>query len=361
MVKEKIEYKTQGVGRAKTVKYATKERLARVNPDNLKVYEQYIRSNVVKNRDVAKTTYKVYRSYFNIFLCFILEKHDNFNILDEEILFDPDFSMVDIMEDYIGFLQETLGNNKKSINTKIAAVSSFYVWAVKRRKVSSHPFDGRLDRMKGAADEKIISEYFLDKKEIEAIVDELSKVGEINSKYDMMDKLMWHISFDSACRIGALHGLKISNLDLENLRFVNIREKRGKIVSIPFYPSTGKMIEEYLEQREIMKIDCDDLFYVTRGDKWQGMSKQSIYNRVRKLGHIIGIGDFRPHCIRKTRLNMVAKLDINKAKDLANHESLDTTSRFYTEKADATDTANSIMEMEIAAELKDAKGEKGKE
>lgn len=352
MANEKVEYKTQGKGRAKAIRYATKERMAKVNPENLKIYESYIRSNVIKNKDVANTTYKVYRSYFNIFLCYVMEYHDNFYVLDEEFIED---NMVDVMEEFMAFLQEDLGNNKKSINTKVAAVSSFYMWAAKRRKIRSHPFDGRLDRIKGAQDEKIISVYFLDKDEVSAIVNELSRVNDSSCKYDQMDRLLWHISFDSACRIGALTGLKVSNLELDRLRFVDVREKRGKIVNIPFTPETGEMIKEFIKQREAEGVDCDELFYVKRGGEWNGMSKQSIYNRIRNLGHIIGIGDFRPHCIRKTRLNMVAKLDINKAKTLANHSSLDTTSRFYTEKEDASDTLEDIMALEKKA---DEKGKK---
>lgn len=284
-----------------------------------------------------------------------MEEYENFDLLDEDYMEEMDVDMVEVMEDYIGFLQEKLNNGKKTINTKISAVSSFYTWALKRRKIKTHPFDGRLDRMSGAQDEKLISEYFLDADEVKVIETELAKANEVNSKYDMQDRVMWHVAFDSACRIGALGGLKVSNLELENRRFVNIREKRGKIVSIPFSPSTALIIEEFMRQRELMGVDCDDIFYVKRGGEWAGMSKQSIYNRIVKMGYAIGVEDFRPHCIRKTRLNMVAKLDINKAKDLANHESLDTTSRFYTEKEDAVNTFDSIMELE-----QQSKDEKGK-
>lgn len=329
----------QTKGRGKTVRYATKARMARVNPESLKAYEQYIRSSTVKNRDVANTTYKVYRSYFNIFLCFILEYHDNFYILDEDILEEE---MLDIMEDYMSFMQTELNNNKKSINTKLSAVSSFYHWAVKRRKIKSHPFDGRLDRMEGAQDEKIISEHFLSMDEVERINEVLDNVDSPVSEYDKIDQLLWNIAFDSACRIGALTGLNISNLELENHRFVNVREKRGKMVSIPFSQKTAGMLKEFIEQREALGIDCDEIFYVTRGDKWQGMSKQSIYNRIRKIGHIIGIGDFRPHSIRKTRLNMIYQKDVNLAQQLANHESLETTQKFYSEKADQADIFNKI-------------------
>lgn len=332
----------QGKGRGKTIRYATKARLAKVNPENLKAYEQYIRSNVIRNKDVANTTYKVYRSYFNIFMCFIMENHDNFFILDEDILEDE---MLDIMEDYISFLQEELNNNKKSINTKISAISSFYIWAVKRRRIKKHPFDGQLERMQGAGDEKIIAEHFLTQEEVNEIKLTLDDVESPISEYDKIDQLIWNIAFDSACRIGALTGLKLSNLELENRRFINVREKRGKIVNIPFSADTARMLEEFIEQRRVLNIDCDDIFFVTRGDQWQGMSKQSIYNRIRKIGHIIGIGDFRPHSIRKTRLNMIYKQDAQLAQQLANHADMSTTQKYYSEPEDQTEVFDKIEKL----------------
>lgn len=353
---EKKELTTQGRARGKTVRFATKERMARVNPENIKAYESYRRSNIVKNKDVASTTYKVYQSYFNIFLCFILERWDNFNILDEDYIEEVD--MIEVMESYIMFLQDELNNGKKSVNTKLSAVSSFYLWAVKRRRIKSHPFDGRLDRMEGAQNEKLISEYFLSEEEVTKIETELAcSANKVNSQYDMQDRVMWHVAYDSACRIGALHELKLSKLDFDRMCFTDIREKRGKMVEIPFYPHTAEIIKQYIEERQKIGVDCDELFFVKRGDAWHGMSKQSIYNRIVKMGHIIGVGDFRPHCIRKTRLNLVAQLDINAAKELGNHESLDTTSKFYTKKKDASDTFSSIMKMEQSARAeKDEKG-----
>lgn len=326
----------------KVVRYATNERKAKINPDNIKAYQKYLRSNKISNKDVVNTTYKTYESYFNIFLCYIMEEWDNFYINDEESLEE----MVDVMESYIFFLQETLGNNKKSINTKLSAVSSYYVWAVKRGIVKTHPFDGKIDRMKNAQEEKLIAEHFLKPEQVNEIVNTLSVVSEGIVPYDKMDQIIWHVAYDSACRIGALHGLTVSSLNHEKKAFEGIREKRGKIVSVAMTPKTYELLLEFLDEREKLGIDCDELFYVMKNGAWGGMSKQGLYNRIRKIGHIIGLGDFRPHSIRKTRLNQVAKHDINKAKLLAHHESLDTTSRFYTEKEDQTEVLASIMEME---------------
>lgn len=346
---KKLKYDTKG--RSKTVRYATPERKAKISEKNRKAYAQYLRINKGKKEEVAKTTYKVYESYFNIFLCYIAENWDNFYILDEEYLEDE---MIEVMEEYMMFLKDELGNGKKTINTKLSAVSSFYGWAAKRGKIKAHPFDGKLERMPNAQEEKIIAEYFLNEKQVKDIVFELDLVdGEDKSlsDYDKMDQMIWHIAYDSACRIGALAGLTVSSFSEEKQAFTNIREKRSKRVSVPMTPSTYKRYLEFLEYRESLGVDCDELFFVKKDGKWSGMSTQSLYARIKKMGYIVDLGDFRPHCIRKTRLNQVAKHDINKAKLLGNHESLDTTSRFYTEKEDQSDVLESIMALESKGEV----------
>lgn len=337
-MKDNLRYQST---KKKRIIYTTPERLKNINQESVKIYEKYLRTSISKNRDVANTTYKVYKSNFNIFLCYVLEHWDNQYILDEKFLEED---ILDCMDEYIVFLQMDLQNNKKTINNKIAAVSSFYIWAAKKRMIRQHPFAGMIDRMKGAQDEKIVATYFLNDEEVQAINAELDKVDiSGGSDYDKQDQLIWNIAFDSACRIAALHGLTLSKLDLEKNRFVNIREKRGKIVSIPFTESTKKKLLEFIEQRKEIGVTCDELFYVHSKGEWRGMSTQSIYNRIVQMGYIVGVGDFRPHCIRKTRLDQVKKVSgLEVASKLANHESLDTTRRFYTQQEDQSEILDEI-------------------
>lgn len=321
----------------KTVRYATKKRMEKVNPKNIKIYDRYLKSRIIHNADVKSTTYKVYHSYMNIFMCYIAENWDNFYLLDEDVLDDE---MLDVMEAYMAFLAEDCGNGKKAINTKISAISSFYIWATKRRMIKAHPFDGKLDRIKGAQDEKRIAVHFLHQDQINKITQTLAEEKTSLNGYDRQDELIWNIAFDSACRIGALYRLSLSNLNLEKNVFENIREKRGKIVDIPFTERTKKLIEEYLEWREENNIETDAFFYNREEER---MSKQGLALRIRKIGEIIGIGDFRPHSIRKSRLNLIGQTgNIELAKELAHHESLDTTARFYMEKKSEAETLKEI-------------------
>lgn len=333
--KENLQYQT--TKDRKIVRYATKKRLTKVNPKNIKIYDRYLKSRIIHNSDVKSTTYKVYHSYMNIFMCYIAEEWDNFYLLDEDVL---DEEMLDVMEAYMAFLADDCGNGKKVINTKISAVSSFYIWATKRRLIKAHPFDGKLDRIKGAQDDKRIAVHFLHKDQIKQITDVLASDKTSLNKYDRQDELIWNIAFDSACRIGALYRLSISNLNLEKNVFENIREKRGKIVDIPFTDRTKAIIVEYLKWREEMGIETDAFFYNREKER---MSKQALSLRIRKIGEIVGIGDFRPHSIRKSRLNQIGQTgNIELAKELAHHESMDTTARFYMEKKSEAETLKEI-------------------
>lgn len=339
--KEGLSYQMKGS--RKSTRYATKERMAKVNPKNIKIYNKYLKSQETANSDTKGTTYKVYRSYMNQFMCYIAENEDNFYLLDEEVLED-DF--VDVMEGWMAFCVDVLGNGKKIVNTKLSAVSSFYIWAVKRGKIKAHPFANKLDRMKKANEEKRIAVYFLHQPELDKIHNELYKTNEKDNQYDWQDELIWDIAFDSACRIGALAQLTLSSLDLEHCKFKDIREKEGYRVDIAFEPATQERIREYLKWREEQGIETDGLFFVKAHGGTHMMSKQSISVRIRKIGEIVGLGDFRAHCIRKSRLNQIGQAgDVNLARILAHHKSLDTTTRFYMEKKDESATLQEINEL----------------
>ncbi len=311
-------------------RYFTKEKKAKINPKSIKAYSKYLKSNIIKNKDVKDTTYKVYENYFNQFLVYLEEEWENIFIHDEELMENG----VDIMEGFIGFCQDTLGNNKKVINTKLSAVSTYYIWAVKRGEIESHPFDRKLDRMKGANDEKLINHYFLNQGQIDKITSVLHEDYEKTKgrKFDIQDLLIWHIMIESANRNGAVSKLTLSSLDLENMMFIDIREKRGKIVEVAFEEDSKELLVKWLEMRKEMdNLECDAVFIVKRNGEYKKMSQTSIYMRVRKIGTILGLPDLHPHCLRKTAINKIVDEtgDLTLAQEMANHSDISTTQKHY--------------------------------
>lgn len=332
---------SDGLAHVTKVKYFTKEKEKYINPDNLKKYQKYLQSNIIKNQDVKDTTYKKYEGLFRHFLMWLGENYGDLGLYSDEFMENA----VDIMEGYIMFCQETLLNHKKIINMKISAVSSFYIWSMKRGFVKYHPFDGKLDRMKKANEEKVLTSYFLTEDQVQTIRRELSE----NDKYTIQEQILFEVSFDSANRIGALLRLQLSKLDLDNNMFVNIREKEGYRTQVVFGDVAKELIQEWLEMRkdDYDHMEVDSLLINKYNGEWKPMGEDAIRNRMRKFGEIVGISDYRPHCQRKSRLNLVYEEtgDLALAAELANHKSTETTRAFYCRpktKAEVMDKINAL-------------------
>ena len=322
------------------VNYFTPERKAKINPDNQTKYDKYLKSSIIKNLDVKNTTFKTYSSNFMQFQVFLAEEWDNIDLYSEDFFENA----VDIMESFISFCQETLKNNKKVINTKISSVSTFYLWSMKRGLVNRHPFDKKLDRMKGANDEHIINSYFLTDDQIELI-----RVGLKDEKnFDIIDNLIFSIMLDSANRIGAIEKLKISDLDMDNCVFTNIREKRGYKVEVSISNETLILIQEWFETRKNMdNLEVDAIFLSRYNHQWNKMQKSSLQRRVTKIGTIIGLEDFHSHCIRKTSLNGIYEKtgDLSLAAEMGNHKSTETTRASYIKPVSKAQVRERIKDM----------------
>lgn len=324
----------------KRVKYFTKEKKKLISDANKKLYDKYLRSNIVKNRDVKDTTYKVYKNNMEQFMVYLAEEWDNIGLYSEDFMENA----VDIMEGYMLFCQEVLHNHKKTVNNKIAAVSSFYVWSMKRGLIDSHPFDNKLDRMKDADKEQIISNYFLTDEQIQ----EVRRGLLMNDEYDIQDRLIWEIMFDSCNRVGAIEKLTLSSLDLDNMMFTDIREKRGYRVEVAFGEVTKDLIEEWLEMRKDMdNLEVDSLFITYYDGRYRPMHVSTIKNRIKKIGYILGIDDFRSHCIRKTAINNIYEKtnNIELAAEMGNHQSIETTRAAYIKPKSKAEVRKKIREL----------------
>ena len=329
------------MGKVIKVRYFTKEKNALVNEENRKKYEKYLKSNIIKNSDVKDTTYKVYKNYFNQFLVYLAEDWDNIDLYSDEFMEDA----IDIMEGFIMFCQDTLKNHKKIINTKLSAVSSFYLWSQKRKLIKFHPFgNGMLERMKKANEEHIISTYFLTPEQQQEIQQGL--IENKDNKFDLLDLVLWNVMLDSANRIGAIHKLKLSHLDMDNCCFTDVREKEGYHVDVSFNDNTKELINKWLEYRKehMDNLEVDALFISRYGGGYKQMSKGTLQKRIKKIGTIIGIEDFRCHCVRKTASNTMLDegIDPSLVAKYLNHKDISTTLNFYQKPKSASEIRDEI-------------------
>ena len=332
------------------VRYFTKDKEKYLNEENWKKYQKYLQSNIIKNQDVKDTTYKRYAALFRHFLMWLGEFYGDIDLYSDDFMENA----VDIMEGYMLFCQETLHNHKKIINMKVSAVSSFYIWSMKRGFVKYHPFDGKLDRMKKANEEQILNHYFLSEEQIAEIRNDLYKTE--NNKWTIQDQLLFEIALLSANRLGALERLTISSLDLDNMVFEGIREKEGYRVEVSFDETCKDMIETWLAMRkdDYDHLECDALFIHKYKGAWVPWTAGMIYDRMKKFGQIIGLPDFHTHCMRKTSINLIYEDtgDLNLASQWANHKSSATTQAAYLKPVSKADLRDRLKVLKERAKTK---------
>jgi recombinase, xerC/D family len=302
---------------------------------NWEIYEEYLNSCIVRNESVKNTTYRTYSNSMKQFIEYLKKYEKNKYLLSKDTL----KSTVSILEKYIRHCREVKGNNARTINNKITAISSFYIWAVKRDLIATHPFRDKLDRLKVTDVENRRKSYYLSSKEIV----EIQVKMKLSEKYDLQDQIIFNLIIDTGCRISALHSIKISNLDLENGVIFGIVEKEQKIVEFAIFEETIELIKEWLKCR---KNSAEYLFVTKYRGIFKQMSKSTIRDRVRKIGKLVEIDNLYPHSLRKTSINLLAEVGgIDLASEFANHSGVDVTKKHYIRKTTAVEKKSKLLEM----------------
>lgn len=302
---------------------------------NCEIYEEYLNSCIVRNEVVKNTTYRTYANSMKLFIEYLQQYENNYYLLDKK----KSKNMVGILERYIRYCREIKRNNARTINNKITAISSFYIWAVKRDLVDVHPFRDKLDRLKVTDLEKRRKSYFLSSKEIV----EIQVKMKLSEKYDLQDRIIFNLIIDTACRISALQSIKLENIDLENGIITGIVEKEQKIVEFAIFEETIELIKEWLKCRN----DNIEYLLITKyNGVFKQMSKSTIRDRVRKIGKLAEIDNLYPHSLRKTSINLLAEVGgIDLASEFANHSGIDVTKKHYIKKKSARDRKEKLIQM----------------
>ena len=307
--------------------------------DNIAIYNKYLNTAKAKSPSTFKTTYINYLSNMMIFFEWASVEYPNFYLLDKE---ESLKNIVSILEDYISFLHEERSNNSRSINTKIAAVSSFYIWAVKRNLVDGHPFKNKLDKLKVGADD-VRESYFLTDDQIEIINRELEHRIEITDKklQELRVYTIWKVMLDTAGRRRSILHIKVKDVNFMRGLIENVIEKGGKRVEFIISTETVELIKEYLRTADLKP---DDYLFPSIHDSKKPMSYGALAYWIRDIGNIVGIPDYYPHSIRKTRINQICdKFGLEIASSYANHQTTKVTKDHYVKTKSASDLRNLIL------------------
>lgn len=316
----------------------------KISEKNRLIYQAYLDSKIAVNSATKDTTYRTYKNSMYDFMSYLYTNEGNRYLLSTDTL----KGIIETLERYIIYCRNN-GNNNRTINGKITAVSSFYKWAVRRGFIKHHPFRDKLDRLKVTEQDKRRESYFLTWKQIFTV----SLLMELNpKKFDTQSRLLWELFLDSGFRISAVHSLRVSQLDLENNMFRGVTEKMGKVRDLFFFFTTKKLILQLLEERKNKGINIDYLFTVKYNNQFAQMSQTAIRRRVRKMGQLIEIENLYPHTLRKTAINQINNLsDTKTASEFAGHNNTRVTEEHYIQPRTAIDQQNRIYLMRKNAGL----------
>ena len=308
------------------------------NKANIEIYEMYLESNKARNYETLNTTYKIYKSNMLQFMSYLKTHEGNKLLLSEATI----KNCVSILERYINYCRN-LGNNNQTINNKLTAISSFYIWCVKRDLIKYHPFQHKLDRLRKGDFDKRRESYFLS---IEDIIKARILMEHNSKRFDIQSRLLWDLFLESAARISAISNLKISQLDIRGGYFKNVKEKGNKIVDIIFLDNTEKILREWLDYREKKCIESDYLFITKSKESYVQMQQSTMRARIRKIGELIGYDKLYPHTLRKTAINLLSNLsDINFAAEYAHHNDTKVTKNHYIKARTGAENRSKILQI----------------
>ena len=314
-----------------------------IGKKNMEIYKQYLISRTIFNKETVDTTYRSYFNNMRMFFRFLKTYENNKYILSPDTI----KNFTEIWERYVKVCIQR-GNNNQTIRNKRTAISTFYDWAEKRDYIKANPFR-KIEQIKITESDKRRSSYYLSAKEVW----EINFMMKWNrKKYDVQDRLIFNLFLDSAVRIGAGQSLRLSQMDLDNNCFIEVRHKEGYVRPVFFFSETKELILEWLREREKLGINLDWLFVTKYKGGYKQMSKETIRARVRKIGKILGIDNFYPHSIRKTIINIISGSgSLIDGAMLGYHKDTKVTSEHYTKEKESKEIKNRLLELRHRAGL----------
>ena len=318
----------------KYIRYATADKVKRINPDNIEIMKKYFNHKGSNLSDASITNYK---SDFNQFFVFLLENEDNRSILDIMEIDERKNrrgtnhheyvdEMVDILEEYITFCGTTLANKERRIQRRMASISSLFLFLKRKRILKENPVE-YLERPKvGAGEKQVLKKVFLTEDEVEKIREGLDELN------DLQLKLYFELSISTMARVNAINSIRLEQIDFEKNLINDVIEKEGYNVTLFPSKKTMELINEWIEYREENDIKSDYLFVNKYNGEWVQVSKATMQTTwVKKIGEIIDEPDITAHTFRRSGATLLYNrgMSLEKISKLLNHKTTDITKTHY--------------------------------
>ena len=300
--------------RSKNIDLKVSEHINEVNPENMKLLDKYIIDMNIRN--VSPNSQYQYVATLKQWLVYILLYQNNRSVLELN---------GDDITQFIYFCTQ-YGNNASRNKVRISAISMFYKVMRQNRLMVENPTEFVKAPRNGTP---ILSQTYLTLEQVAIMREKLIDYGDTQIRMYAM------LSLSTMARVSALASIKWSQIDLVNYTIHDVLEKEGKIVDLYFNDEAKQLLIKVKKEREEKNInDHGWLFYSCRTTPTKHINKTTLNSWCKLIGGMIGIETFHPHDFRHTGANNLkrAGMPLEDVSVLLNHESTETTKKFYIKK-----------------------------
>lgn len=208
-----------------------------------------------------------------------------------------------------------MNQSPATINRALAALSSFFSWAVNNGLAESNP----------VANVKMVRQVQLAPRSLTRL-DLLALMRSVTASGKKRDIALVSLLFHAGLRVSEVCGLDLSDVMIrERSGWVTVRfGKGGRVRQVPLNATTRRALLDWLEERGNKE---GPLFFSQKGG---GLKRRAVERIVEKYARRAGLAGVSPHTLRHTfcRKLLEEGVSLNEVALLAGHTSLNTTARY---------------------------------
>lgn len=303
--------------RSKRIQFYDEAKLKNINAETMKLYKKY--KIDMELRELSPKSIYSYENDLNQWFIYIYDNQGNQPVteLDED----------DLTEFF--YYCKTQGNNSRRMKRRMSSVSAFYNFLMKKRLIQTSPMMF-IDRPKKDTD--IAVQTFLTKEQVDAMRKALQENVD-NGAYNARELQVYALfSLSTMARVNAVANVTWKQIDFKERVVDDVLEKEGKIVTLYFSDEVRDLLRALKKYREDNNVnDGGYLFFSNYKDEIRPICTSTLTDWCKKIGQMIDVPTLHPHDFRHSgsQLLKLAGCPIEEISVLLNHESVDTTRKFY--------------------------------
>ena len=217
------------------------------------------------------------------------------------------------------------GNNSRRMKRRMSSISALYNYLMKKRLIKENPMMF-IDRPKKDVD--VTTQTFLSKEQVELMEQKLQEYTDSHGGNPQLQTYAL-FSLSTMARVTAISNIKWEQIDFEERVCNDVLEKEGKVVTLYFSSKVATLLQNLKQYRIANSIDDGGYVFITAVNTKADAG--TLFEWCKKIGKMINVPTLHPHDFRHSgsQLLKLAGCPIEEISELLNHQSIDTTKKFY--------------------------------